>query len=98
MLITTVYNQANAVITGCYYDPKGNRIDVEYMGTALECECYINAVRQDNEGCNEVQSVVNYAVETKCNDVSTDFVLHNIWSAVASMPTDFETEYRSIHQ
>lgn len=63
MLITTVYNQGNAVITGCYYDAKGNRIDVEFMGSALECECYMNGVKQDNEGMNEVQSVVN-RVET----------------------------------
>lgn len=62
MLITTVYNQANAVITGCYYDAKGNRIDVEYMGSTLECECYINVVRQDNNGTNEVQHVVNRVV------------------------------------
>lgn len=61
MLQTTVYNQSNAVITGCYYNAKGNRIDVEYMGTAQECECYVNGVRQDNEGNNEVHHVVNSA-------------------------------------
>lgn len=58
MLTTTIYNEANTVITGAYHSAKGDKIEVEYMGTAMECECYINGIRQENEGSNEVQSVV----------------------------------------
>lgn len=85
MLQTTVYNQANAVITGCYYTAKGDRIDVEFMGSALECECYINGVRQDNEGTNEVQHVVVYdKARSFITPVSTGFTLHNAWRAVVT--------------
>ena len=98
MLQTTVYNQANAVITGCYYDPKGNRIDVEFMGSALECMDYIQGVRLWNEGNNEVQHVLNYVNVKLATPVYTGFALHNIWFGVVSMPVDFETEYRAIHQ
>lgn len=84
MLITTVYNQANAVLTGCYYSVKGDRIDVEYMGSALECECYINAVRQDNEGMNEVQHVVNRVGNKGIIDVSTGFALHGVWHSIVT--------------
>jgi len=82
MLITTVYNQANAVITGCYYNAKGNRTDVEFMGSALECECYINGVRQDNEGTNEVQHVIIKDKVRMATPVYTGFALHNAWSGV----------------
>lgn len=85
MLITTVYNQGNAVITGCYYDAKGNKIDVEYMGSALECECYINGVRQDNEGTNEVQHVVNHVNTKIATPVYTDFALHGVWGNVVAI-------------
>lgn len=81
-LLTTVYNQGNAVITGCYFTAKGDRIDVEFMGSALECECYINAVRQDNEGTNEVQHVVNRVNVKHATPVATGFALHNQWHSV----------------
>lgn len=84
MLYTTVYNQANAVITGCYFTAKGDRIDVEYMGSALECECYINAVRQDNEGMNEVQHIVNRVNVKYATSVATGFALHNAWHSVVT--------------
>ena len=79
MLQTTVYNQANAVITGCYYDPKGNRINVEFIGTALECEYYVNGIRQDNEGSNEVQSVINRRETLWFNAPIQSNPLMNIW-------------------
>lgn len=84
MLYTTVYNQANAVITGCYYNAKGDRINVEYMGSALECEGYINAVRQENEGTNEVQHVVNSVGNKGIIGVSTGFALHNAWHSIVA--------------
>ena len=80
MLITTVYNQANAVITGCYYDPKGNRIDVEFMGSALECMDYIQGVRLWNEGNNEVQHVVNRAETLWFNAPKQSNPLFNVWN------------------
>jgi len=80
MLQTTVYNQGNAVITGSYYDAKGNRIDVEFMGSALECECYINGVRQDNEGTNEVQHVVNRVETLWFNAPLQSNLLFTVWN------------------
>lgn len=91
MLITTIYNQGNAVITGCYYTAKGDRIDVEYMGSALECECYIDGVRQDSDGSNEVQHVVNRVNNTGITGVSTGFALHSVWGNVVSTNPQFET-------
>lgn len=84
MLQTTIYNQANAVITGCYYSAKGDRIDVEFMGSALECECYINAVRQDNDSTNEVQHAINYVNVKHATPVATGFALHNVWSGMVA--------------
>lgn len=84
MLQTTIYNQGNAVITGCYYDAKGNRIDVEFMGSALECEGYINAVRQDNEGTNEVQHTVNRVNVKHVTPVYTGFALYNVWHSIVA--------------
>lgn len=80
MLITTIYNQANAVITGCYFTAKGDRIDVEYMGSALECECYVNAVRQDNDGCNEVHHVVNRVETLWFNVPHQSNLLFTVWN------------------
>ena len=84
MLQTTVYNQGNAVITGCYYNAKGNKIDVEYMGSALECAAYISGVRQDNDGTNEVQYVVNRVDNTGLTHINTNFALHSVWGNVVA--------------
>lgn len=93
MLTTTVYDQANATITGTYYTNKGECITVEYMGSALECGCYMNGVYQADEGSNEVQHVIIQAYKPEClrdnikraSPVSTEFTLHNIWSSVAQI-------------
>jgi len=105
MLTTTIYDQSNATITGTYHTYKGEQITVEFMGTALECECYMNGVYQADDGGNEVQHVVIFISNRRPlvgnkwnNDTHTYFALHHVWADVASIPVDFETEYRSIHQ
>ncbi len=82
MLITTVYNQANAVLTGFYHTAKGEKINVECMGSALECMGHVNSIRSFDDGSNEVQSVVLNVAEKVYTNVSTGFALHNAWSSV----------------
>lgn len=86
MLTTTIYDQSNACITGAYHSAKGDKIEVEYMGTAIECECYITGIRQDNEGSNEVQSVVIRKSTLWFNAPMQSNPLMTAWSApVAAM-------------
>ena len=67
MIKTTAYDVCNAVITGFYHDRKGNKHQIEHMGTSLECHHLIDALRKENEGSNEVQSVVHSHVTLWCN-------------------------------
>jgi len=85
MLTTTIYDQSNATITGTYYTYKGECITVEYMGTALECECYMNGVYQADDGGNEVQHVTIYDKVRMATPVYTGFALHNVWGNVMSV-------------
>jgi hypothetical protein len=84
MLQTKIYDQSNAIITGSYHRYNGDCVEVEYVGSALECECYINGVRQDDDGRNEVQHVLTYDKIKYVTPVYTGFALHNVW--LASVP------------
>jgi hypothetical protein len=84
MLQTTIYNQSNAVITGTYHHYNGECVYVEFMGNALECEYYLNTVRQDDNGRNEVQHVLT-RVASHVKPAQTSFALHNVWMVHSTM-------------
>ena len=81
MLTTTIYDQANATITGTYHTYRGECITVEFVGTALECIEYILSIRTFDDGSNEVQHVT---IQDKADTtpVATEFALHNQWASV----------------
>jgi hypothetical protein len=85
MLTTTIYDQSNATITGTYYTYKGECVTVEFMGSALECEYYMNGVYQANEGTNEVQHVTIHDKVKRVAPVATGFALHNAWGSVVQI-------------
>ncbi len=85
MLTTTIYDQSNATITGTYYTYKGECTTVEFMGSELECECYMNGVYQANEGTNEATHVTIRDKVKLATPVHTSFALHNVWGAVATV-------------
>jgi hypothetical protein len=84
MLQTTIYNQSNAVLTGTYHRYDGECVTVEFLGSELECECYINAVNQDDDGRNEVQHVLT-RVSSHSAPAQTSFALHNVWMVHSTM-------------
>lgn len=84
MLTMTIYNQCNACLTGTYHTSKGECVPVEFMGTSLECECYVNAIAQDNDGSNEYTLVTVRDNVRSASPVYTGFALHNVWSGMVN--------------
>jgi hypothetical protein len=55
------------------------------MGSALECECYMNGVHQADDGSNEVTHVTIYDKVKLATPVHTGFALHNVWGSVVQV-------------
>lgn len=63
-LITTIYDVSNAITTGTYYTYKGARIEVEFMGTCVECLDAVDALIESDDENEVVHCVVRRDTRT----------------------------------